>query len=82
MNLNIKIYVFDENFLFCYGENPLTLTPQTYLIHLRFDKNDNSKVNLNVEEFELENQAFILDMDYIIHDNKIILAFANIDGTF
>jgi len=56
------------------------MTTQTYLIHIKFDKLDNTKVVFNVEDFELSNQAFILDMDYIIHDNKIIFAFANIDG--
>jgi len=49
-------------------------------LHIRYDKSDCSKVTINVEDFELKNQGFIIDMDYIIHDNKIIFIFSNIEG--
>lgn len=50
------------------------------MIHLKFEKQDNSKVCFVLEELDLVNKAFLLDIDYIIHDNKIILAFSNIEG--
>lgn len=50
------------------------------MIHLKFEKQDNSKVSFVLEELEIVNKAFLLDIDYIIHENKIIMAFSNIEG--
>ena len=47
---------------------------------MKYDRLDNSKVIITVEEFEIKNKGFIMDMDYIIFDNKIIFCFSNIEG--
>lgn len=51
-------------------------------MQIKLDKLELTKVSFQVEEFELKNKGFILDMDYVIFDNKIILGFSNIEGFF